>query len=81
MSAVVALRIIRMLSGLNDRDGASADSPVDFSFATGPACPSWADAAAPSAWMVSVSLRSPGTASGRIHNCPRSVRPSGATAQ
>ena len=30
MSAVVAVRIILMLNGLNELDGASAGSPVDF---------------------------------------------------
>lgn len=49
--------------------------------ATGPACPIWALTAAPSAWIASVSRRSPGTASRRIQICSPLVRPPGETAQ
>jgi len=58
--------IIRMPSGLGRREGPSAASRLETGLATGPACPIWALMAAPSACTASASLRSPGTASGRI---------------
>jgi hypothetical protein len=70
-----------MASGLKNRTGASALALFERALATGPACPIWALIAAPSAWMASVNVRSPGTASGRIQICLPSVRPPGDTAQ
>ncbi|GAA3104820.1 hypothetical protein GCM10020001_022900 [Nonomuraea salmonea] len=61
--------------------GASAGSLVEAGLATGPACPSWAETAAPAPCTASASRRSPGIASGRIQSCRRSVLPSGLTAQ
>ena len=71
----------RMASGLNRRVGAMEAALLDRELATGPACPIWAPAAAPSSWMASVSWRSPGTASGRSQMHSAWVRPSGATAR
>ena len=50
-----------MPSGLNTRDGATLGCFVPAGLATGPACPICADAAAPSAWIASVSNAQPGT--------------------
>jgi hypothetical protein len=52
-------------SGLNVRDGAIPGSDVPAGLATGPAWPSCAAAAAPSAWIASVRRRNPGIASSR----------------
>ncbi len=81
MSSAVAALLRRMLRALNPAIGAREASPLDRPSATGPAWPSCALTAAPVSCTASVSLRSPGSASGRIHSCRRSVRPSGATAQ
>ena len=81
MSSRVAFLANRIDSGLKNRTGASALALFVRALATGPAWPICALIAAPSAWMASVSLRSPGTASGRIQICQPSVRPPGATAQ
>ena len=70
-----------MDSGLKNRPGASAGALLERALATGPACPICALTAAPSACTASVSRRSPGRASGRIHNAESSVRPPWLTAQ
>ena len=77
MSASVAERMTRMASGLNRRLGASDAALLDRELATGPAWPIWAPAAAPSAWMASVSCRRPGSASGRSQMHSAWVRPRG----
>ena len=81
MSSAVAFFANRIDSGLKNRTGASAVALLVLALATGPAWPICALIAAPSACTASVSRRSPGTASGRIHSCQPSVRPPGATAQ
>ena len=60
----VAARVRRIPSGLKTRDGARLGASCPTGLATGPAWPSCADAAAPSAWIASVSRRSPGPISG-----------------
>ena len=70
-----------MDSGLKNRTGASAGALFDLALATGPAWPIWALIAAPSPCTASVSRRSPGSASGRIHSAESSVRPPWVTAQ
>ena len=69
------------LSGENIRRGDSAGSRLLRESATGPACPIWAETAAPSACTAAVSRCSPGSASGRQWIWCRSVRPSGETAR
>ena len=64
MSSAVTACVRRIPSGLNTRDGATLGCFVPAGFATGPAWPICADAAAPSAWMASVSFRRPGPISG-----------------
>ncbi len=81
MSSALAFLANRMDNGLKNRTGASALALLVRELATGPAWPIWALIAAPSACTASVSLVSPGTASGRIQSCQPSVRPPGATAQ
>jgi hypothetical protein len=80
-SASVAALVIRKPNGENAFPGAIACDRFDAPLATGPACPIWAAAAAPSAWTASVSRRRPGTASSRSQICCRCVRPSGLTAR
>ena len=81
-SASVAARVRRIPSGLKTRDGARLGDFVPAGFATGPEWPSCADAAAPSAWIASVSCRSPRPMSGlsSVSWCP-SVLPARVTAQ
>ena len=81
MSWRVAFLANRIPIGLKNRTGASAVALLDLALATGPAWPICALTAAPSAWMASVSFRSPGTASGRIHSPLPSVRPPWETPQ
>ena len=81
MSEWAAARMTRTARGLNRLLGATDGALLERELATGPACPIWAPAAAPSAWMASVSRRSPGTASGRSQMHSAWGRPSGATAR
>jgi len=81
MSSLVAFLAKRIAIGLKNRTGASALALLERESATGPAWPICALIAAPSAWMVPVSLRSPGIASGRHQICRPSVRPPGDTAR
>ena len=81
MSSTLIARVTDIPIGAGIRDGPREAARFDAEFATAPACPSWAAASAPSAWTASVSLRNPGTASGRIQIWWRSVRPSGEIAQ
>ncbi len=77
-SASVAARVRRIPSGLKTRDGARLGDFVPAGFATGPEWPSWADAAAPSAWIASVSLPQPGADVGLVERQLVSVGAPGA---
>ena len=54
--------------------------PMTAGEAKKPACTSWIEAAAPCPCTASVSRRSPGRISSRIHSSSAKLRPSGATA-
>jgi len=57
---VSAARVIEPV-GLKRREGPSAATPLERLLATGPACPTCAETAAPESWTASVSRRSPAT--------------------
>ena len=78
MSSSVTAFVNFIAIGLNIRDGASPVAPVPA--ATGPAWPSWADAAAPSACTASTNFASPGSASWFTTISAGAPRPSSDTA-
>ncbi len=93
MAAAAWARVIRSMSARVARRetppemlgkrvlGESAGNRLPRGSATGPACPIWAEIAAPSPCTASVSTRRPGIASSVQRIWSGAVRPSGATAQ